>query len=317
MLKVGGALSGAAALGIAFGVLSAERPEPGDDVYTSTQQHEATPTPETSPASPAGTETSPKKKPKTPSHSASSGNREDDALETVLACAENMPATTSATPTPMPVTPETDTTPSPLPPYDKKADPCAEGTQQDPEKGIKLIRKMRANDTSVYWSEDKKYYASDWFPGFAGQIMIDFGCAEAPYYDPDPACPDGQGVHRAIDIYLDCGTPLVAARPAEVVPADVPNAPGPAYGSNGLRLKTTDDAGQPIDVIIGHASDVTVKPGEQVAPGQPLAKASSNGAPDGCHLHFEVRPQGGDPVSAGDPRAVLALTEIKKEVTAP
>jgi hypothetical protein len=39
-----------------------------------------------------------------------------------------------------------------------------------------------------------------------------------------------------------------------------------------------------------------------------IARASDDGAPDGCHLHFERRAVGGGLDTARKPRRLLALT---------
>ena len=63
----------------------------------------------------------------------------------------------------------------------------------------------------------------------------------------------------------------------------------------------------PYDVLLAHTREVFVIPGEQVRVGQRIAVASDSAAPDGCHLHFEVRPAGGDVSTAVDPATWLAL----------
>ena len=44
--------------------------------------------------------------------------------------------------------------------------------------------------------------------------------------------------------------------------------------------------------MIGHTRKRFVEPGDTVRRGQLIALASDNGAPDGCHLHFEKRATG-------------------------
>jgi len=51
-----------------------------------------------------------------------------------------------------------------------------------------------------------------------------------------------------------------------------------------------------------------VEPGDDVRPGQRIALASDSNAPDGCHLHFEVRAQGGGVSDAVDPAPLLQLS---------
>ena len=52
-----------------------------------------------------------------------------------------------------------------------------------------------------FFGDDRSPHLSPWYPGQA-RVMIPFGCTPAPYYSPDPTCPDGQGFHHGIDIAL-------------------------------------------------------------------------------------------------------------------
>ena len=62
-----------------------------------------------------------------------------------------------------------------------------------------------------------------------------------------------------------------------------------------------------LDVVIGHTRRVFVAPGDRVPAGRVFARVSDSGAPDGCHLHFEVRRPGGGVSDAVDPARLLAL----------
>ncbi len=132
--------------------------------------------------------------------------------------------------------------------------------------------------------------------------MIPFGCNNAPYYSPDSRCSGGRGFHHGVDIAMPCGTELYAGRTATVVSAA---SLGPAYGTSPLLLR-----GDRWDVVIGHTRRVFVSPGDSVRPGQRIALASDDGAPDGCHLHFEVRAPGGELDTARPPRALLDLAAV-------
>jgi murein DD-endopeptidase MepM/ murein hydrolase activator NlpD len=79
-------------------------------------------------------------------------------------------------------------------------------------------------------------------------------------------------------------------------------SPGPAYGVHPFRIHSGD-----VDTLIGHTRRVFVQPGQRVRPGQRIALASDSGAPDGCHLHFEVRRHGGGVSDAVDPSGLLRL----------
>ena len=117
--------------------------------------------------------------------------------------------------------------------------------------------------------------------------MIGFGCNASPWYAHDARCPGREGFHHGIDVAMACGTPLTSDVSGVVLSPSAPGSPGPAYGVNPFRIHTGD-----VDVLIGHTRQVFVHPGQQVRPGQRIALSSDSGAPDGCHLHFEVRPHG-------------------------
>lgn len=137
-----------------------------------------------------------------------------------------------------------------------------------------------------FYVSDRHRYASPWFAG-RHRLMIGFGCTRAPYYDHDPRCPGREGFHHGVDVAMACGTRLFSGVDGTVLPADAPGAPGPAYGVHPFRIR----AGT-VDVLLGHARQVYVSPGQHVHRGQPIALSSDSGAPDGCHLHFEVRRHG-------------------------
>lgn len=157
-----------------------------------------------------------------------------------------------------------------------------------------------------FFSNDHRWYTSPWFTG-THRIMIGFGCNASPWYDHDPRCPGTDGFHHGIDVAMPCGTPLSAGLPATVLSPSAPGTPGPAYGVNPVRLRIAGPGGAH-DVVIGHTRQVFVKPGDRVRAGQRIALASDSGAPDGCHLHFEIRPVGGGYTTAIDPHRWLMLT---------
>ena len=148
-----------------------------------------------------------------------------------------------------------------------------------------------------FYTSDTSHYTSPWFGG-ARRIMVPFGCTRAPYYDPDPRCRHGRGFHHGIDIALPCGTPIYASARGKVL-----NGAGFLASIQGVRIRSGR-----VDILIGHARRVYVSPGDVVRPGALLARASDSGAPDGCHLHFEVRPHGGGYTTAVAPRSYLRLT---------
>ena len=149
-----------------------------------------------------------------------------------------------------------------------------------------------------FFTDDRTRWTSAWFAG-EHRVMIPFGCTPAPYYDPDPGCSGGRGFHHGVDVAIPCGVPLRAGHPALVLDHA---ALGPAYGTNPVLLRV---GGQ--DVVIGHTRRVYVEPGDRLARGELFARVGDSGAPDGCHLHFEVRPADGDYTTAVDPLPLLGL----------
>jgi murein DD-endopeptidase MepM/ murein hydrolase activator NlpD len=101
---------------------------------------------------------------------------------------------------------------------------------------------------------------------------------------------------------MRCGTGLFTPYRGRVVSND---SLGPAYGANPLLLRNRRLG---YDVVIGHTRRVFVHEGDRVPPGTLIARASDDGAPDGCHLHFERRAVGGGLDTARKPRRLLALT---------
>lgn len=154
-----------------------------------------------------------------------------------------------------------------------------------------------------FWVRDRHIYFSDWYAG-RHRKMIAFGCTAAPYYDPDPRCAHQRGFHHGLDVAMPCGTRLFAGFRTRVVARGAPGSLGSAYGPHAFRLRS---ARLGVDFVIGHVRKVYVKPGHLVRRGQLMARASDAGAPDGCHLHFEVRPSGGSYASAIGPRGYIRL----------
>ena len=138
--------------------------------------------------------------------------------------------------------------------------------------------------------------------------MINFGCTRAPYYDPSPLCSGGRGFHHGLDVAMPCNTALYAGVRGRVLSPSSAGSLGSAYGPWAFRIR---NAHFKRDIVIGHVRKVFVRPGERVVRGQLIARASDAGAPDGCHLHFEVRPFGGSYSSAVRPGPLLQLSRTR------
>lgn len=163
--------------------------------------------------------------------------------------------------------------------------------------------KRPVDDDWRFWVRDKHRYTSPWYAG-AHRKMISYGCTQAPYYAPDPRCTRDRGFHHGIDIAMRCGTRLFAGFGGRVVRPDSAGALGAAYGRKAFRLRNHRRG---VDVVIGHVRRVYVEPGDRVRKGDLVARASDAAAPDGCHLHFEVRPVGSGYQSAVRPHPHLKL----------
>jgi murein DD-endopeptidase MepM/ murein hydrolase activator NlpD len=69
------------------------------------------------------------------------------------------------------------------------------------------------------------------------------------------------------------------------------------------------DHGDGVVTLYGHASELLVREGDRVDPGQPILRVGSTGRSTGAHLHFEVR-VGGRPV---DPGRALKIYGLRAE----
>jgi murein DD-endopeptidase MepM/ murein hydrolase activator NlpD len=153
-----------------------------------------------------------------------------------------------------------------------------------------------------FYSSDHRLHTSPWFAG-RHRVMIGYGCTRAPYYAHDPRCPGHEGFHHGIDVAMPCGTPLYAGVAGRVVDPASPGSPGPAYGPYAFRIRSHG-----VDVLVGHVRRVYVAPGDAVRRGWLIARANDQGAPDGCHLHLEVRRAGGGLADSVDPAPYLRLS---------
>ena len=87
-------------------------------------------------------------------------------------------------------------------------------------------------------------------------------------------------LHTGTDFAASTGTPIGAASGGVVKSAGWQSG----YGNT-----VVIDHGNGVSTMYAHASALLVKPGQQVAPGEAVAKVGSTGLSTGPHLHFEVR----------------------------
>ena len=196
--------------------------------------------------------------------------------------------------------------PAPDPPSASAAKPSERETSRKPSRARPApehTSTRSAGGPRRFWVKDKRRYRSPWYDG-ARRRMINFGCTSAPYYSPDPRCTRNRGFHHGLDMAMPCGTPLFSGLRGRVVDPNSAGSLGTAYGRNAFRIRNHRFR---IDVVIGHTRKVFVRPGQRVRRGQRVARASDMGAPDGCHLHFEVRPRRGSVSQAINPRPRIML----------
>jgi LysM repeat protein len=95
-----------------------------------------------------------------------------------------------------------------------------------------------------------------------------------------------QGPHfyNAIDIANDCGTPIYAAAGGTVQKIGFGSWPA----GNFVRILHSNG----IVTLYGHLSEIIVKTGNPVLPGQPIGYMGRTGCATGCHLHFDVLAKG-------------------------
>lgn len=102
--------------------------------------------------------------------------------------------------------------------------------------------------------------------------------------------------HTGTDFSTPCGTSVLAST-GGVITVRTDQA------WSGRWLVTLDAGEGGVVTWYAHMQSVRVSTGDTVSPGQPIGEVGTEGNSTGCHLHFEVRPGGGDPI---DPSAWLA-----------
>ena len=80
-----------------------------------------------------------------------------------------------------------------------------------------------------------------------------------------------------------------------------------ALGGYGNAVEV--DHGGGLTTLYGHASDLLVREGDHVTPGQPIARVGHTGRATGAHVHFEVR-MGGKPI---DPSRALKIYGLRAD----
>ena len=106
--------------------------------------------------------------------------------------------------------------------------------------------------------------------------------------------------HAGVDLAAQEGEDIRAAAGGVVLRAG-------ARGGYGDAVEI--DHGGGVTTLYAHASELLVREGEEVAPGQPIARVGQTGRATGSHLHFELR-EGGRPV---DPSRALKNYRLRAD----
>jgi murein DD-endopeptidase MepM/ murein hydrolase activator NlpD len=119
---------------------------------------------------------------------------------------------------------------------------------------------------------------SGWIRPSAGKVSSPYGYRVNPYSG-------AYALHAGTDLAPGCNSPIFAAHAGTITFA------GPNGGYGNFILMNN---GGGVSTGYGHivAGGILVHAGQQVAVGQQIARVGSTGNSTGCHLHFEVRPNG-------------------------
>jgi len=131
----------------------------------------------------------------------------------------------------------------------------------------------------------------DMQPPAHGQITSRFGMRDHPILD-------GERFHSGVDIAMPIGSPVEPVKTGEVIFSGE---------KNGYGLMVEIDHGGGVTTRYGHLSELFVKIGDAVAPGNPLGLSGETGLATGPHLHLEIR-EAGKPI---DPLTILSQETIE------
>ena len=94
--------------------------------------------------------------------------------------------------------------------------------------------------------------------------------------------------HTGDDFSVACGTPVYAVTAGTII---LQTGPGWAWAGNWLVQVQTEPGH--LTTWYAHMQALTVTNGQHVTAGQQIGNVGALGNASGCHLHFEVHPQGG------------------------
>jgi len=121
---------------------------------------------------------------------------------------------------------------------------------------------------------------SKWWEGSSVENAVGYG-----FNDPSPDYATGR--HPGIDVGL-------SYKPIRAGEAGTVTFAGWMEGTGNTVVVTTANGTR---VLLGHLSEIHVRPGQGVLEGQRLGISGASGNASGPHLHFEVRNSTGQPVN--------------------
>lgn len=156
---------------------------------------------------------------------------------------------------------------------------------------------------------------SPWFGNQDWIVTQDWGCTDVPAEPYNWRHPECSRWHEGIDVVrgygtVGCGDIIYAGR--ECIVQSIGGSET-YYGPYYVTLNLSDGT----EVILAHVQETYVTPGQSLNVGDAVAAVGTLGASTGCHLHFEVRPQGGGYGTSIDPHAYLEPLPTPAPVPAP
>jgi len=118
----------------------------------------------------------------------------------------------------------------------------------------------------------------------------------------------GRRMHRGTDLSAPHGTPVLAAFAGRVTTAR-------SHNGYGLTVVIEHESGSQ-NSLYAHMSEITVRPGQWVQPGEMIGRVGSTGLSTGPHLHFELRQRTAKGWETFDPGPHLrwAMAQLNRRV---
>lgn len=134
-------------------------------------------------------------------------------------------------------------------------------------------------------------------------VTQDYGCTDFASEGHNPFHPECAYFHEGIDFGMPCGTPIYAGVSCAVLAIDPPGY-GPAGNSAAIAIQVGRHT-----LWLYHMHDYAVKVNQFLPTGTLIGHSGTRGYSTGCHLHFEVRPNGAPYRHSVDPHFMLLHPE--------